>query len=478
MKPGRNDPCPCGSGRKYKHCCLSLNESPITDLTEHAWKRMREAIKSYAPALLDFTLTTYGAEALHEAWFEFTLGSDEEFSNNHPEAMLFIPWFFHRWTPAAAKGNTIVEANLQGVPPTSAYLARKARHLNPLLQRYLEACLAAPFGFHEVLSCEPQVGFTARDVVQGKELRVRDQAASSMLMKGDILYGQLVQLQGFAMLEASAPFAFPPAYKTHLIQMRHRQELRIEPDAALRTLYRTLAEGYLNPRPPELHNTDGDVLEPRTLYYDIASAQEAFDALKALALNVSEDELREDAKSGPDGTLLEATIPWMRPASPNHSAMQTVVAGQIRITGRKMTVDVNSMERARAARALITEKLGTRARYLRTRKQPMEAALRAPKGLAAGSGPQLVPRDAEQEALMQQPEVRAHIEAMQRRHYESWPDIPLPALNGKTPLEAMKTADGREMVDALVTQFERDAGQHGIGVSVDVLAELRRRLGM
>lgn len=21
-KPGRNDPCPCGSGRKYKHCCM------------------------------------------------------------------------------------------------------------------------------------------------------------------------------------------------------------------------------------------------------------------------------------------------------------------------------------------------------------------------------------------------------------------------------------------------------------------------
>jgi SEC-C motif-containing protein len=22
-KTGRNDPCPCGSGRKYKHCCLA-----------------------------------------------------------------------------------------------------------------------------------------------------------------------------------------------------------------------------------------------------------------------------------------------------------------------------------------------------------------------------------------------------------------------------------------------------------------------
>ena len=21
-KVGRNDPCPCGSGKKYKHCCL------------------------------------------------------------------------------------------------------------------------------------------------------------------------------------------------------------------------------------------------------------------------------------------------------------------------------------------------------------------------------------------------------------------------------------------------------------------------
>jgi uncharacterized protein YecA (UPF0149 family) len=23
-QPGRNDPCPCGSGKKYKKCCLSL----------------------------------------------------------------------------------------------------------------------------------------------------------------------------------------------------------------------------------------------------------------------------------------------------------------------------------------------------------------------------------------------------------------------------------------------------------------------
>ena len=26
-KAGRNDPCPCGSGKKYKHCCLDQDRA-------------------------------------------------------------------------------------------------------------------------------------------------------------------------------------------------------------------------------------------------------------------------------------------------------------------------------------------------------------------------------------------------------------------------------------------------------------------
>ena len=29
LKIGRNDPCPCGSGKKYKHCCLNKPKSPL-----------------------------------------------------------------------------------------------------------------------------------------------------------------------------------------------------------------------------------------------------------------------------------------------------------------------------------------------------------------------------------------------------------------------------------------------------------------
>lgn len=30
-KPGRNDPCPCGSGKKFKKCCLGKHEAPASE---------------------------------------------------------------------------------------------------------------------------------------------------------------------------------------------------------------------------------------------------------------------------------------------------------------------------------------------------------------------------------------------------------------------------------------------------------------
>jgi tetratricopeptide (TPR) repeat protein len=30
-KPGRNDPCPCGSGNKYKRCCLPKDEAALRE---------------------------------------------------------------------------------------------------------------------------------------------------------------------------------------------------------------------------------------------------------------------------------------------------------------------------------------------------------------------------------------------------------------------------------------------------------------
>ena len=63
---------------------------------------------------------------------------------------------------------------------------------------------------------------------------------------------------------------------------------------------------------------------------------------------------------------------------------------------------------------------------------------------------------------MQHPEVQAHLTEMMRKHWEGWVDDNIPALGGKSPREAVKTADGREAVDALLQGAERGHGQDPI----------------
>lgn len=47
--PGRNDPCPCGSGKKYKKCCLEKDQAAVArDTTPQppsmpAWTRLSQA---------------------------------------------------------------------------------------------------------------------------------------------------------------------------------------------------------------------------------------------------------------------------------------------------------------------------------------------------------------------------------------------------------------------------------------------------
>src|SRR5919106_6699652 len=61
MKLGRNDPCPCGSGKKYKQCCLKAEQT-------EAKSDRSEAV----PRAIQWLTTLYGQavrEALEEGFF-------------------------------------------------------------------------------------------------------------------------------------------------------------------------------------------------------------------------------------------------------------------------------------------------------------------------------------------------------------------------------------------------------------------------
>ena len=60
---------------------------------------------------------------------------------------------------------------------------------------------------------------------------------------------------------------------------------------------------------------------------------------------------------------------------------------------------------------------------------------------------------------MQQPEIREHLGEMFSKHWETWVDESIPALGGRTPRDAVTTADGREAVEALLQDAERPRGQ-------------------
>lgn len=43
VEPGRNRPCPCGSGKKYKHCCLDKYNSKVRAMCVEASRKNRES---------------------------------------------------------------------------------------------------------------------------------------------------------------------------------------------------------------------------------------------------------------------------------------------------------------------------------------------------------------------------------------------------------------------------------------------------
>ena len=55
----RNDPCPCGSGRKFKHCCLRA-----LDAEDAARTRLRVAEGILVPALFAYAADEFGDEFL------------------------------------------------------------------------------------------------------------------------------------------------------------------------------------------------------------------------------------------------------------------------------------------------------------------------------------------------------------------------------------------------------------------------------
>ena len=76
-KPGRNDPCRCGSGNKYKKCCLAKDDAVERDALAEAEFRRAERVAARQPEMMREIKTTIAAR----------LGMSEEDLQRYDELM-------------------------------------------------------------------------------------------------------------------------------------------------------------------------------------------------------------------------------------------------------------------------------------------------------------------------------------------------------------------------------------------------------
>lgn len=479
---GRNQPCPCGSGRKYKHC-HGKADRPLASPEESTWRRLRRVLDGHPTTMLRFVEQVYGPGAIDEAWDEFFLWDSDRpgFDPNSPHLQVFMPWFFHRWRPDPPE-TSIEDASLHERSPTSILLERRGHRLDPVLRRYLEACVRAPFSFLEIESSDPGVGFRTRDVFTDEERDVLERSASRTMVAGDLLFGQLVTCDGVTLMEACAPHPIPPIGKLDLIDLRERMagdlqvcspESLAHWDIELRQEYLYIMDKLTDPRLPHLQNTDGEDIAFHRLVFDIGSPERAFDALKHLAFDETEDELLEFATRDPDGWLRSVSFAWKTAASPLHRGWGNMVLGHIEIDGNQLVANVNSAGRAARLRSIIEEGLGEEAVHRATKIQSLEDALAAYR-----ARPDAPAEEDPASALADVPEIRERIREMMHAHYEGWVSEQIPALGGLTPLQAIEDRAGREMVEALIAQIERDGRRMEPPLDESVTRRLRERLGL
>src|SRR4051794_28490895 len=89
---GRNDPCPCGSGKKFKKCCAAGEAVVVPDETRRALA-MHNSDQQVVDEMLRWLKKRYGQE-----WFEETAdGYFADFERHDYDIQLLLPWSLHHF---------------------------------------------------------------------------------------------------------------------------------------------------------------------------------------------------------------------------------------------------------------------------------------------------------------------------------------------------------------------------------------------
>ena len=439
MAPGRNDPCPCGSGKKYKRCCFIKEKVSLTTITPHLLQKTSDEVVSM---LLEYAEKTYGNESLLEAWdVHWSDVAGETVDSDNPYLQVFIPWYIFQWYPEEYHSNLRFPSKHTVV---ARFLKENGRKLGNFTQRFLESAQREPLSFWQVEAIEYGKGMLIKDFVLERECFVYEDSGTKTIKKWDILFGQVVGLDEEYILAATGPYPLQPSMFREYIKgftdrIKESNSHCVNPvdflefDVDFVACYKQCVEDLLNPPIPKLHNTDGQKLVFTITRY-------AFPREKREEILQKLNSMRNIECVGDDGE--ESEFLWI--VESRQKRFERTTKGNIRIGEDYIQIECNSRSRDREVRTRVENFFGRLIEYEGTDYKPFEL-----------DELKETTEDPEHEDLDNPPEeVSQEFVEMVEGLYMRWADDKVPALENQTPKEAVKDPGGRDKVVAMINDWE------------------------
>lgn len=178
---GRNDPCFCGSGKKYKKCCGAPNPNVANPVI------INNELNRLHQQLLSFATENYG-EKINEQAKRF----DQPALQRHPELMDIYYTGLNLWIISKLK----IIKNVQTI--LELFFQVISSKLNPIVKRLFSQWLTADSSIYKVITvpAENKDMVELQDVLTNKRFRIpfRDQ---DEYIEGSLVIGTLVPFSGY-----------------------------------------------------------------------------------------------------------------------------------------------------------------------------------------------------------------------------------------------------------------------------------------
>ena len=492
-KIGRNDPCYCGSGKKYKKCCIeneAVSLSRSTSVIDFAWASLRKT----EGEVIDGHLMPYLQNDLPEELIDLALvdfdpaGIFEGLETEERRAtyeQFFIPWLLFNWLPFEDFGVFPFNPDLT---IAQNYILFHPNRLNSAQRRFIEAMTKTHYSFYSVQEIEMEKSITLKDILLGTDHVVKEKKGTLFIRKGTIVFARILTIDSQSIFIGLAPFALPPQYYNSILDFKNwliveNNDKPLDPLALqgfsqddLVHYFFELIKDYNNRQAPILYNTDGDPIVFTKSYFTLClPLKEISEKLLPMTLSKNIDEFLCDAKLNRNGEIKKITLPWLKKGNKANKNWENTILGNISIEKNRLILETNSKKRSEKGKQLLYKYLGENIIF---EKELIETAKQKLKSQSTNALSYDI--DKEQEKLLAVPEIQEQLKQMAKDHWESWFDTKIPALRNQTPREAAKTKEGRERLEALLLEYEyHDAAlKNKLDILKADISYLKRELGL